>query len=121
MSKFWDTTQPLLNEAEISQADLSRIVGRPKSTISNWINRDTEPSASEAVKIAKALGTTVESLIEGEKLLDPADLYIKKDPNLRSLVIKLGLHPELVPRVDAYLEGYMDSNGYNLEADKKEA
>ena len=121
MSDFWDKTRPLLIEAGITQADLSRIVNRPKSTISNWYNRDTEPSASESVKIATALNTTVEALVTGETSFDPAEMYVKKDPALRSVVIKLGLHPELVVPVDAYLSGYMDSHGYNQEADKKEA
>jgi len=73
------------------------------------------------VKIALALKTTVEDLVSGNTSFDPAEMYLKKTPGLRSLVIKLGLHPELVAPVDGYLTGYMDSHGYSAEADKKES
>jgi len=112
MSTFWETTLPILQKQGISQADVARIVERPPNTISNWIRRNTEPSASEALKLARHLNTTVEQLVTGETSVDPADIYIKKNPELRSIVIKLGLHPELVPRVDGFLAGVMDQQAY---------
>ncbi len=66
MSTFWEKTLPLLYKKGLSQADISRIVDRPRSTVSNWIKRDTEPSASESVAIAKELGVSVEFLTDAE-------------------------------------------------------
>jgi transcriptional regulator with XRE-family HTH domain len=49
-------------------ADISRITGIPRSTISNWIRRGTYPSADCAEKIAEAIGVTVSWLVTGQDI-----------------------------------------------------
>lgn len=121
MTNLMSNIRIRMTELGITQARLAELIDKPKGSVNGWFKRDLEPKTIDAVKIACALNTTVESLVSGDITIDPAEMYIKKDPALRSLVIKLGLHPELVPRVDAYLEGYMDSHGYGQEDVKKEA
>ncbi|MDC7234550.1 MAG: helix-turn-helix transcriptional regulator [Spirochaetales bacterium] len=120
MGNFSQNLEKQLKLTGITKAELSRMSGISKSTIQQWDKKGAIPKADAALTISRILKTSVEALLTGETSFDPAEMYMKKDPELRSLVIKLGLHPELIPRVDAYLEGYMESHGYNLDADKKE-
>lgn len=46
---------------------LSAMTGIPISTLNNWFTRARMPGADQMVKIAHALGTTVEYLITGEE------------------------------------------------------
>jgi DNA-binding XRE family transcriptional regulator len=49
-------------EADLTQKDLAEKLGRPRMYIVNIENGHAEPKASDALKIASALGTTVEEL-----------------------------------------------------------
>ena len=50
----------------LRQVDLSRKLSKSKTTICNWINRDTIPQADDALKIADLLGVSVRYLVTGE-------------------------------------------------------
>lgn len=52
-----------LRSAGISEAEFSRQVGESQQTVNNWKRR--ELPASKAVKIARAIGCSVEWLLEG--------------------------------------------------------
>lgn len=53
----------------MTQKDLERESGIPQTTISDWENDKSEPTASDIVKLAAALGVTVNELLG-----DPDDL-----------------------------------------------
>jgi transcriptional regulator with XRE-family HTH domain len=121
MGTFIENLRVIMDRNGMTKAELSRLTDISKSTIQQWDKKNAIPKADAAYRVAKALNTSVENLLTGEISVDPAEMYIKKTPGLRSLVIKLGLHPELVGPVDGYLNGYMDSHGYSQEGDKKES
>jgi transcriptional regulator with XRE-family HTH domain len=66
MSDFTDRMEILLKEKKITQAHLADNLQIRKATISDWKRNSAYPTADIAVKIAKALDTTVEYLVTGE-------------------------------------------------------
>lgn len=64
---FWNNVKSLLKNYKITQKQLSVIINLPERTVETWIARNTIPDAVDAVKIAQALGTTVEYLVTGNK------------------------------------------------------
>jgi len=75
-------------EQNLSQADLCRLTGLTTSMISHYCAGQRVPAISAAIKIAKALKTTVEYLATGENLSNnytstqkPALLVAEKDAN----------------------------------------
>jgi transcriptional regulator with XRE-family HTH domain len=63
---FKDNLKAELQFSGISVADLAGITGISKHSLDNYLNlREQIPSASAAVKIARALGVTVEYLVLG--------------------------------------------------------
>ena len=90
--KFWDRINALMND-DLNQAWLSRETGINPMTISGWKNKHRLPPADRAVRIAEALGVTVEFLVTGEMkddLMLPdeiinEDIFIK--PNQREYVL----------------------------------
>jgi len=56
---------------DIKQKELSEKTGISVNTLRNYINaHDALPNIDSAVKIAKALNTTVEELVEGRKNIE---------------------------------------------------
>jgi transcriptional regulator with XRE-family HTH domain len=69
-SQFWSRFKTL------SEKDLPVIIrtGIKQPTLSNWRVNEIYPRADDAVRIAEALGTTVEYLVTGsDKILPPLD------------------------------------------------
>ena len=60
---FWDKVEILRKEQTTSYRWIASQMGVSETTVSSMRKAGTEPRAGEAVKIAKALGTTVESLV----------------------------------------------------------
>lgn len=60
---FWDNVEILRKEQNTSYRWLASQMGVSETTVSSMRKSGTEPRAGDAVKIAKALGTTVESLV----------------------------------------------------------
>ncbi len=60
---FWDKVEILRKEQNTSYRWIASQMGVSETTVSSMRKAGTEPRAGEAVKIAKALGTTVESLV----------------------------------------------------------
>lgn len=59
-------------------------MGVSETTVSSMRKAGTEPRAGEAVKIAKALGTTVENLVG-----DNGDEYFQKYKKLKSEILRV--------------------------------
>ena len=64
---FWNNVKELLDIQNLTQKELSAKTGINLGTLKNQICREVIPDAIEAVKIAKALNTTVEYLVTGEE------------------------------------------------------
>lgn len=60
---FWDNVEILRKEQNTSYRWLASQMGVSETTVSSMRKAGTEPRAGDTVKIAKALGTTVESLV----------------------------------------------------------
>lgn len=80
MLDFWINVKTELEYKDISQKELAKIIDESYNTLQSWINKDRLPNVNQAVRIAKALNTTVEFLTTGK------DITIKKD---NSKTIKL--------------------------------
>lgn len=62
---FWSRFEKALEDNNITASELSRTLGVASSVIYAWKMRDSIPRADIAVKVAEALNTTVEYLING--------------------------------------------------------
>ena len=60
---FWNNVKNLLDISNLTQKELSALTDINLGTLKNQICRNVIPDAIEAVKIAKALNTTVEFLV----------------------------------------------------------
>ena len=73
MVSFWQNIQAELDYYNMTQKDLALTISESYNTLRTWIKNDRYPDARQAVKIAKALHTSVEYLVEGK------DDKIKRD------------------------------------------
>ncbi len=62
---FWSSVRQLLSERKILQRDFAEQIGYNVSTLKNQMTRNISPDVDTAVKIAKALDTSVEFLVTG--------------------------------------------------------
>ena len=65
MLDFWSNVKNELEYRGISQKELAAEISESYNTLQSWINRDRLPNALQAVRISRALGTTVEFLVTG--------------------------------------------------------
>jgi len=63
---FWDNIRKLLNVRDKPDVWLIKEARLGKTAIINGQNRNTVPSADKACRIARALETTVEELVNGD-------------------------------------------------------
>lgn len=79
-------------------ADISKNTGITKSTFTDWKNGKSKPNAEKLILIAKALGTTVEYLMTGEKPeipgfdpehLELIELYSKLNKEQKSAILNM--------------------------------
>ena len=89
---FWENVETLRKEQNTSYRWLAHKMGISETTVSSMRKAGTEPRASDAARIAAALGTTVEFLVHGWKHEEPdgaqAD-YFTKYTNLKNELKKL--------------------------------
>lgn len=57
---FWDHALPIMIDKGISQIQLSKEIGKSKSQVNKWVERETIPPADSALKIAQVLGVEIE-------------------------------------------------------------
>ena len=66
MNAFLERVKEIQACQKINQIDLAEKSGISLNTIRGWFSKDLKPDVFSAVKIAKALNTTVEYLVTGE-------------------------------------------------------
>lgn len=64
MKNFGRNLYIALFDKKMSQVELAEKVGVSQQSISNYVNGDKSPSTATLIKIADALGVTVDSLIK---------------------------------------------------------
>lgn len=75
VSSFKENLRDFLDYKDITIKELSFLSGVPRRSIENYLNaRSSMPPADYACKIAKALGTTVEYLVNHEKTEESSKL-----------------------------------------------
>lgn len=65
----------LLSEQNMTQKELAQLTGLTESTISHYVKGDRVPRGVNLVKIAKALGTTTDYLLETEEKTNERDSF----------------------------------------------
>lgn len=82
----------------LRDADIARMTGITKSSFSDWKSGKSKPNADKVFLIAKALGTTVEYLMTGEKPeipgfepehLELIELYSKLNKEQKSAILNM--------------------------------
>ena len=76
-----------------------------RSVYNGWRSRELYPRTDQTHAIAKILNTTVESLISGE---EEQNMHLGEYPELENITFTLLRNPELIPRVEAYIDGLLD-------------
>ena len=111
---FRDNLKDLIEYKGIVRKELAAKTGISKRTIDTYLdNRAVIPNAEIAVKLAKALGTTVEFLVTGEDALNPEQkLYSDFETyrKYKKIVNELDkLSPELLKSIDAMIHSAAES------------
>ncbi|MCH5283586.1 MAG: helix-turn-helix transcriptional regulator [Treponema sp.] len=89
---FWENVEALRKEQNTSYRWLAHKMGMSETTVSSMRKAGTEPRASDAARIAAALGTTVEFLVQDEEGEVSPELlvnYFTKYLNLKKELKKL--------------------------------
>lgn len=66
MLKFWERFETQMKALSLTKKEVAATTGIAYGTFINYSTLDRLPKTEEAVKIAKAIGTTVEYLVSGE-------------------------------------------------------
>jgi SOS-response transcriptional repressor LexA len=88
--EFWERLEVELDRHGLTRKAIAADLDIPAGTIGSWKNRRNYPTADVIVKVAKALGTTVEYLITGEGQEETAAAppqCIDPDPNIYAVPI----------------------------------
>jgi SOS-response transcriptional repressor LexA len=85
---FWDSVRAEIKAQNTKIEAVAQVAGISLNTFNGWISKGRLPRLDEALKISKALGTTVEYLVTGEKgrvaLLSDCE---PEDPNVCNVPI----------------------------------
>jgi len=84
MLQFWQNVKEELDYNLITQKELASAIGISYNTLQSWITKDRLPDAEQALKIAKALKTSIEYLVTGK---NESQNGIKQ--NLQDMIPKL--------------------------------
>ena len=88
---FKDNLKSELRFTGMMVKELSAITGIKRHTLDNYLNtHNSIPNAVTAVKIARALGVTVEYLVTGKDYYD--DKKLTKLPDDLQLMVEIGRH-----------------------------
>lgn len=82
-TSFWDRVNALVKERKMTQESLAEAADVKYQTLRNWSAREIFPQAPESVRIATALGVSVEYLVTGEA---PKDVSGAKIETARKLL-----------------------------------
>lgn len=81
---FWENVEILRKEQNTTYRWIASKMGVSETTVSSMRKANTEPRASEAVKIADALNTTVEFLVTNKEAV-----YLYKYNKLKSEMLTI--------------------------------
>jgi transcriptional regulator with XRE-family HTH domain len=81
---FWENVEHLRREQNTTYRWIASKMGVSETTVSSMRKANTEPRASQAVKIAEALDTTVEYLVTNKE-----SVYLYKYNKLKSEMLSL--------------------------------
>ena len=81
---FWENVEILIKEQNTTYRWLASKMGVAETTVSSMRKANTEPRASEAVKIAEALNTTVEYLVTNNE-----NIFLYKYNQLKSEMLTI--------------------------------
>lgn len=81
---FWENVEILRKEQNTTYRWIASKMGVSETTVSSMRKANTEPRASEAVKIAEALDTTVEYLVTNKE-----SVYLYKYNKLKSEMLTI--------------------------------
>jgi transcriptional regulator with XRE-family HTH domain len=82
---FKENLKSELSYKNILVKELASLTGISKKTLDNYLNvRENMPSADIAVKIAHALGVTVEYLVTGEEIISAG---VSQSPEIKKLTL----------------------------------
>ncbi len=79
---FWENVELLRREQNTTYRWIASKMGVSETTVSSMRKANTEPRASQAVKIAEALNTTVEYLVTNKEAV-----YLYKYNKLKSEIL----------------------------------
>lgn len=90
MIQFWERFEAQIKNLSMTKKEVASIAGINYGTFVNYATNNRIPKTEEAVKIAKAIGTSVEFLVSGEETLldDEQELdnsLVKESPRYYSL------------------------------------
>ncbi len=80
---FWEIVDSLIEKQGMSQAALSKAIGKERSQVNTWSKRGTVPPADYALKIAEILDVSLRYLVTGEEEARP--ILSKKEKKLFDL------------------------------------
>ena len=95
---MYSNFEELLKTKEMTAADITRLTGISSTVFSEWKKGKSVPKADKLILIAKALGTTVEYLMTGEKPeipgfepehLELIELYSKLNEEQKSAILNM--------------------------------
>lgn len=75
---FAKQLKQVMDEKQITQAELAARIGKGKSSVSQYLSGKNIPKADVQEKIAEVLNCTVESL--NSEVLDDGDIHLKNVP-----------------------------------------
>ncbi len=67
MEDFWDRVYEMMKASGYTAVDLSKKIGKNPRAIESWKNHGSEPRLSDAFKMAKHLGVSLEEFLTGKK------------------------------------------------------
>lgn len=120
MSTLGNKILKLLNEKNLTQKELAKMVGTTEVSIGRYVNDKRDPSASMLSDIANALNVSTDYLLgrtsNPHKTLTPIEEEFE-DPEIKILARKArSLTPEQLKAVQAVIDSY-ERNKKNDEVD----
>lgn len=113
---FWERVKQKIKIQNTTQEWVAKCVEVSIGTFRNWIYYDRIPQADQSVKIAQALDTSVEYLVNGKENLYPSS----NNPDYNELCELLsGLSEKQLAEVKGVLKSYIQSNFQERDSGKR--
>lgn len=100
MMKIGQRIKQLREDSGMDQKELAKKVGILNASLSDYENDKSEPSLKNAMKLAEALGVSIDFLVKGEK--EPLDKIIEQKTGLTANAIRT------LRRINSYDMDYAD-------------